>query len=253
MNTAIPGGVFSGLDAEEILIQLSYEPGFVMAEYRFPFGRTPYFTLLADGRVIFVDEMQDGKVMQAQLTQDEAAALLKKVRELGFERLESHTDMCGKLADGTETCVADVSTSVLRVRLENGSLREIRNYANFSNDPTAYDAIYTLLNDYAHPTAAVYLPQAATLFVRIVPQPDMASPADWPLDAAYVERARIAPEQLTAVALSAEEAALWQKNVGINTGSITFQLEGQPVLATYFPWLPGEDFSKEIAAEFPAR
>lgn len=251
--TAAPGGVFSGLDAEDILIQLTYEPGFVMPEYRYSFGRTPYFTLLADGRVIYVDEAQDGKVMQAQLTQEEAAALLQKVRDLGFERLESHTDMCGKLADGTESCVADVSTSVLRVRLENGSLREIRNYANFSNDPAAYEAVYNLLNDYTNPTAAVYNPRAATLFVRIVPQPDTASPADWPLDPAYVKRAQLAPDQFTAVVLSAEEAALWQKNVGIDSSSITFQLNGQPVSGRFVPWLPGQDFSKEVAAEFPAQ
>ena len=112
-----------------------------------------------------------------------------------------------------------------RARLEDGSLREIRNYANFSNGPATYEAIYNLLNEYNHPEAAVYVPHAATLFVRIVPQPDMSSPAEYrPLDLAYVKRAEFAPEQFTAVELSAEEAALWQKNVGI--GSVTFQLDG---------------------------
>lgn len=168
--TATPVPAFSGLDADEILIQLTYEPGFTLPEYRFPFGRTPYFTLLADGRVIYIDETKDYRVMQAQLSQAEAAALLQKVLDMGFERLESHTDMCGKSADGSESCVADASTSVLRVRVENGSLREIRNYANFSDYPVTYDAIYNLLNGYAHPEAAIYVPHAATLFVRIVPR-----------------------------------------------------------------------------------
>jgi hypothetical protein len=250
---ATADATFSGLDAEAILIQLTYEPGFSLPEFRFPFGRTPYFTLLADGRAIYIDENQDFKVMQAQLTQDEAAALLQKVRDMGFARLESHTDMCGKMADGSEACIADAATNVLRVRMENGRLREIRNYANFSNGPVTYEAIFNLLNEYVHPEAAVYVPHAATLFVRIVPPPENSSPADWPLDPTYVKRAQAAPDQFTAVILSAEEAASWQRNVGINSNSITFQLNGQPVSGFFVPWLPGEDFSKEIAAEFPGQ
>jgi hypothetical protein len=251
--TATPSVGVPGAGVGEILIQLTYEPGFSLPEYRYPFGRTPYFTLYADGRVIYIDETQDSRVMQAQLSQDEAAALLQKVRVMGFAHLESHTDMCGKLADGSEPCIADASTSVMRVRLENGSLREIRNYANFSNGPTTYAAIFSLLSDYTHPNAAVYVPQSATLFVRIVPQPEMSSPADWPLDPAYVKRAQAAPDQFTAVSLSAAEAALWQKNVGLHNSSITFQLNGQPVSGFFVPWLPGEDFSTAITAEFPVQ
>jgi hypothetical protein len=251
--TAAPTFVISGLDAEDILIQLTYEPGFVLPEYRYPFGRTPYFTLLADGRAIYVDENQDAKVMQAQFTQAEAAALLQKIRDMGFERLESHTDMCGMMADGTQSCIADASTSVMRVRLENGSLREIRNYANFSNGPATYEAIYNLLNQYTHPQAAIYVPHAATLFVRIVPPPENSSPADWPLDANYVKRAQAASDQFAAIVLNTEEAAVWQKNVGIDNSPITFQLNGQPVSGFFVPWLPGDDFTKDIAEAFPAQ
>jgi hypothetical protein len=251
--TEPPAGVFAGLKPEDILLQLTYEPGFTLPEYRFAFGRTPYFTLLADGSVMYIDESQDFKVMEARLSQDEAAALLQQVREMGFARLESHTDMCGKLADGSEPCIADASTTVMRVRMEDGSLREIRNYANFSNGPTTYDAIYNLMNEYTHSAAAVYVPHAAALFIRMVPQPEMASPAEWPLDAAYIQRAQNAPEQFTAVALSAEEAALWQKNVGVVAAPIVFQHEGQSVSAMFVPWLPGEDFTAEMQAEFPAK
>jgi len=253
-HTETPAGVLSGLAPEEILIQLTYEPGFSLPEYRFSFGRTPYFTLLADGRVIYIDENQDFKVMQAQLSQDEAAALLQQVRDLGFEHLESHTDMCGMMADGSETCVADASTSVMLVRMEDGSLREIRNYANFSNGPVAYEAISNLLNDYAHPKAAIYVPHAATLFVRIAPPPEEpSSPAEWPLDPAYVKRAQANPDQGTAVALNTEETAKWMKEVGVNSGSVTFLLDGQNVSGMFVPWLPGDDFTKEIAAEFPVQ
>lgn len=240
-----------GMDPDKVLLQLTFEPGFSLPEFRYPFGRTPYFTLLANGRVIYVDESQDFKVMQAQLTPQEAEALRKQVLDLGFARLESHTDMCGKLADGSEPCIADAATSVLRVLLDDGSLREIRNYANFSNEPATYDAIYNLLNDFAKADAAVYVPHAATLFVRIVPTPEMSSPADWPLNPAYVERALAASDQFTAVVLNAEEAALWQKNVGIDNNNITFQLDGKPVAGFFVPWLPGEDYTADIAAAFP--
>lgn len=251
VDTPAPAAVYPGLQANDILLQLDYEPGFSLPEYRYAFGRTPLFTLLADGRVIYIDENQDFKVMQAQLSQEEAAALLQQVREMGFAQLESHTDMCGKLADGSEPCIADASTSIMRVRMEDGSLREIRNYANFSNGPVTYDAIYSLMNDYTQPGAAVYTPHAATLFVRIAPPPEMSSPADWPLDPAYVRRAQAAPDQFTAVVLSAAEVAKWQKDVGVS-GPITFQLDGQPVSGFFVPWLPGADFSAGIAAEFPA-
>lgn len=246
-----PAVVIPGLEPEDILVQLDYEPGFTLPEFRFPFGRTPHFTLLADGRVIFVDEQQDSKVMVAQLSAEEAAALLEQVREMGFERLQSHTDMCGRLADGSESCIADASTSVMRVRMEDGSLREIKNYANFSNEPQTYDAIFNLLNEFSHADASIYLPHAATLFVRMAPAPEMSSPADWPLDPALVERAASAAGESVAVVLSAEEAALWQSVVGVDNMPITFQLEGQPVAAHFVPWLPGQDFSAEIEAEFP--
>ena len=84
--TTPPAEVFSGSDGEDILLQLTYEPGFVMPEYRYPFGRTAYFTLLADGRAIYIDENQDSRVMQVQLSQEEAAALLQKVRDLATAR-----------------------------------------------------------------------------------------------------------------------------------------------------------------------
>ncbi len=250
--TQPPAGI-SGLDPQDVLVQLDYEPGFVMQEFHYPFGRTPYFTLYAGGQLVYVDQNQDGKVMQVQLSPDEAAALLQQVRGLGFDKLESHTDMCGTASDGAETCISDMSTTILRVRMEDGSLREIRNYANFSNDPAAYDAIYTLLNGYTNPAAAVYLPDNATLFVRIVPAPEDASPAAWSLDPAYVKQAQSAPDQFTAVVLNAEQAAAWQQTVGIDNRGVTFQLDGQPVMGMFVPWLPGQDFTQQIKAEFPQK
>lgn len=244
--------VFPGLEADDVLIQLDYEPGFTLPEYRFPFGRVPNFTLLADGRVIYVDENQDFKVMMAQLTIQEATALLEQVREFGFERLESHTDMCGKLVDGTENCIADASTTVMRVRMADGSLREIKNYANFANEPATYDAIYNLMNNYEHEQAALYVPHGATLFVRTAEMPTDVSPTEWPLDPAYIELTRFG-EMGAAFALSAEEVATWQKEVGLNGGSVILQHNGQPLSAMFVPWLPGVDYTEDIARDFKAQ
>ncbi len=246
-----PASAFLGLKPADILIQLAYEPGFMLPEYRFDFGRVPYFTLLADGRAIFVDENNDSRIMLVQLSQAEAGALLQKVRDLGFARLESYTDMCGTAPDGSETCIADMSTTLLRVHQEDGRLREIKNYANFSNDPAAYLAIYNLLNDYTNPAAVDYVPAGATLFVRILPSPAEASPADWPLNPAYVQRAQAAPDQFTAVTLNPDQMNAWMQAVGSNSASVTLQLDGQPVLARVVPWLPGQDFTAAIAAQFP--
>lgn len=241
--------VFPGLQADDILIQLDYEPGFTLPEYRFAFGRVPNFTLLADGRVIYMDENKDFQIMIAQLSMEEATALLDQVRELGFERLESHTDMCGKLVDGTENCIADASTTVMRVRMADGSLREIKNYANFANEPATYDAIYNLMNEYESAQAALYVPHGATLFVRSAEMPTDVTPAEWPLDPAYIELTRFG-EMGAAFALSAEEAAKWQQAVGTNNGPIVLQHNGQPISAFYVPWLPGVDYTEDIAREF---
>ena len=241
--------VFPGLDADDVLIQLDYEPGFTLPEYRFPFGRVPNFTLLADGRVIYMDENKDFQIMVAQLSIEEATALLEQVRALGFERLESHTDMCGKLVDGSENCIADASTTVMRVRMADGSLREIKNYANFANEPGTYDAIYNLMNNYESEQAALYVPHGATLFVRSAEMPTDASPASWPLDPAYIELTRFG-EMGAAFALTAEESAKWQQEVGINSGPIIVQHNGQPLSTLYVPWMPGVDYTEDISRDF---
>jgi hypothetical protein len=244
----------SGLSQDDILVQLDYEPGFSLPEYRYAFGRVPFFTLYKNGVVIYLDENQDYKIMQAQMTPEEASALQKKLLEMGFDKIESHTDFCGLDAAGSQVCIADASTNILRVRLASGELREIKNYAGLSDYPATYTAITDMLNQYAHPQAVLYRPENATLFVSIVPQPEQSSPADWPLSPAYVEDAKSAGDLgFIARVLKSDEVNQYLDQVGNNNSQLVFQLNGQPVAGMLVPWLPGVDYSTEIQEAFPAR
>jgi hypothetical protein len=244
----------AGLGEKDILVQFDYEPGFVMPAYRFSFGRVPFFTLYASGVVIYLDEAQDNQVMVAQMTPEEALALRDKLLDMGFEKIETHTDFCGVGADGQQACIADASTNILRVRLASGELREIKNYAGLSDYPATYNAITDLLTQYTHPAAQLYRPENATLFVRIAEAPTEGSPANWPLDASIVKAAQT-PGDLGLIAVPLDRAQVQQylDKVGHNNGEVVFQLDGQPVAAQFVPWLPGVDYHAEIAQEFPSK
>jgi hypothetical protein len=244
----------AGLSQNDILVQFDYEPGFVMPQYQYAFGRVPYFTLYKNGVVIYLDENQDYKVMQAQMTAEEAKALQQKLLDVGFDKIESHTDFCGIDASGQQSCIADASTNILRVRLASGELREIKNYAGMSDYPATYTAITDMLNQYTHPQAVLYRPKNATLFLSIVPKPEQSSPADWPLSPAYVEAAKTAGDMgFIARAIKSDEVNQYLDQVGNNNMQIVFQLNGQPVAATLIPWLPGVDYSADIQQAFPAK
>jgi hypothetical protein len=164
------------------VLELAWEGGFTRPELANAYGRVPEFSLLPDGSVYYREpsEWDRAQVMEAHLTPAEADALVQQVLTLGIERLASYTQQCQAQADDTCLCVADAGQSVLRVRLPSGELREIRNYAEFANDPQALSAIRTLLEEYRHPQAKPYTPETASVFVRPVsPSPDLSILA-WP-------------------------------------------------------------------------
>jgi hypothetical protein len=244
----------AGLSPDDILVQFDYEPGFTMPQYQYAFGRVPFFTLYKNGVVIYLDENQDMKIMQAQMTPEEAKALQQKLLDMGFEKIESHTDFCGLDAGGQQVCMADASTNILRVRLASGELREIKNYAGLSDYPATYTAITDMLNQYTNPQAVLYRPAKATLFISILPQSDQSSPAAWPLDAKYVEAAKTAGDLgFIARVLTSDEVNQYLDQVGLNNSQVVFQQNSQPVAATLVPWLPGVDYSAEIQQAFPAK
>jgi hypothetical protein len=243
------GTDFGNLSPNDILIQMDYEPTFMLPQFAHPFGRVPTFTLFADGRVIYADAYNYPQVLQAQLSPEEAETLVNQIWEMGFGDLESHTDMCIDRG-GEQECVADASFTILRVRSEAGELREIRNYANFANNQAAYQGIVDMLTFYGHPQAEAYIPQHAT--VNIQPEPETYGEAAvaWPLDPSYLTNPPPAPLNYWAVAIEGEEITQYLQAAG-SLDRRFFEHEGQYYSANLVPWLPGVDFSQQIEEAFP--
>ena len=232
----------------DVLLELAWEGGLTRPELAFAFGRVPEFSLLPDGSATYLDpaEWDKAQVMVARLTRAEAQALVQRVLDLGFERLESYTDSCRPQADGSCMCVMDSGESVLRLRLPGGELREIRNYADFADDPQALLAIRTLLHEYRHPQAVTYKPDKAALFLRPVsPSSDLAI-LDWPLHPAWL--AGGAADTSCVRVLSGGDLQALLAVTGRNMGDFYFRAVGDEAVynAYLVPWLPGVDYTEQV-------
>jgi hypothetical protein len=234
----------------DVRLELAWEGGFTRPELASAFGRVPEFSLVPDGSAYYRDppESDTAQVMVAHLAPAEMKVLIQQVLDLGFERLESHTDRCQPQADGTCMCVADAGESVLRVRLPSGELREVRNYYEFANDPEALMAIRTLLQDYRHPQVEAYRPDKATVFIRPIPSSSGLAVLEWPLPPAWL--AGSTPDYPCARVLSGSDLQALLAVTGRNTGDFYFRAaDSDQVYNIYLvPWLPGVDYTDLIAS-----
>lgn len=255
-TSEVPSGgeILESLDPHDILVQQDYEPGFFRPEAFYEFGRVPMFSLFADGTVIYILEgatYDQETVMEYKLSPAESLGLLQQVLDYGFEGLESHTDFCQDQEGGEQECVADAATTILRARLPNGELHEVKIYHSFANDPQAFQDITDFLTGYTNADAQPYKPEGASLFIRQLEGVTDVTFQDWPLDPAWLSALDFGDMGLAGVSLTGEDLNTYLDAVPRNTGDVFFSQDGLEYAALLVPWLPGKDYSSEISDAFP--
>ncbi len=253
------GETLDALQPGDILVQYDYLPGFTRPEVHNPFGRVPFFTLYVDGTAIYVQEgatYESEVVMLAQLSREETLALYQQVLDAGFESLVSDTSesQCEPVEGSEEmlcVSVVDASTTIFRAQVPGSGLREIQIYADFANEPQAFERIQSLLGRYTHAGATSYRPENATIFISPLQEAVGVEILEWPLDPAILTGMGIGFGHMTAMALSGDDLTNYLAAVPRNTGDAFFSLDGRDYNVFLVPWMPGADHHAAIAEAFP--
>src|SRR5262245_47682 len=232
---AAVNGCMQVVSGADVLVQLDYIPGWLRGEpvaITEPFGRMPRFTLFSDGVVIYLAD----QIMSANLTASDALALRDHIVSLGFPSLPNHF----------ETPSRDAGTTILRVRLSSGELREVR-YVVHSNPREVSDSIGEYLDAYSHPDALPYVPENATLVIttseaRPIKPEYIAKIPLWPLSAQQLERPTPGATEWGFV-ITASQYQLLVQTFRPFWQLVSFRVGDRIRLALVRPWLPGEDFS----------
>lgn len=244
------------LTSSAILLQYETQPTFAVGAATDPFspyGRVARFTMFRDGTILASKEDARGLFVW-QIAPERAAAHLARVHELGFPKLRSHTSDCiGPPA--RRRCVADASFQVLRAHVREG-LREIKNYAGWEpRHPKELQAIYELVTELRafDPAARLYVPHAATLFVRAPRGPSRADDAararalPWPLPGDLLGPP--GAQELQVSVLDVPQIQAMTAAAGTNhVDGLWFTHGDRLVQASMIPWLPGEDHRPAIAS-----
>ncbi len=248
-NTPFTLEWLSALAPKTILLQQDYEPTFFRMEAMYEFGREPVFILYADGTLIYSDEGETYdqlRVMFVQLSPDDTLALLHQVMDAGFQNLETHTDFCIDQADGQQMCMMDASYTILRALQPDSTLREVKIYADFANDKTAFETITGLFRNYTHPDAQMYTPEKATLFLSELSSPSDLVVQPWPLAPEILTEYVFSVENLNPIILSGQELTDFLNATPRNFGDFYFELNEQYYSAYLVPWTPDKDYTTEI-------
>jgi len=219
-----------------IAVQLAYRGTFMIGP---PFSQVPPFTLLDDGTLIVAKS--DGPVYAARLSRAEADAIVQHVHDLGFDRLESHTDTCQRHGT-TRLCVSDGSYTILRATRADGTLHEVTTYESFSNEPEIHRKVVEYLEGYKATNTAPYRPTTGVLHVQV--DKARAKPACPHIDPAILRRepgktmwafeiTNPALDQVLALAPANRQA------FAACAGDVMFQM-------VFVPAVPGSDLSGEL-------
>jgi hypothetical protein len=242
---------FTRLTPDTILLQLGFEPTFSTPRYQYPFGRVPELTMLVDGRIFYQDDLHpDQPLRVAQLSPAEMMELLQEIVDLGINELDSYTDFCLPQEDGSSICVADAAYTIIRQRMPDDSLKEIRSYANFTNQPEILEAIVQRLNNYTHPEAQAYIPEQAALFLQPTQGKLNEPPTPFPLQGNYAPPA-LNDSGMWAFYLTGADLQTYLQTQEGKYSLAIFDINGETYQAELVSWLPGADYQVDLEAEFP--